>query len=226
MIGKKMLPQSLEFLEIEGDGKIDASIIWLHGLGADGYDFEPVVEALALSDIRFILPHAPLQPVSINNGCTMPAWYDILGLDAASPQDETGIRRSQQRIESLLEQELARGIASDRIMLAGFSQGGAVALHTAFRYSQKLAGVLGLSTYLPLRTKLAAEAHEANRNIPVFMAHGFYDNVISLNTGRIAATSLQELGYSVEWHEYSMAHSVCQEEIDDVRRFIIKALEA
>lgn len=216
--------ENLSFLEIKVCPEINASIIWLHGLGADGYDFKPVVEALNLPNVRFILPHAPARPVSINNGYVMPAWYDIHGLGTASPQDEAGIRAAQKLIEKLIAQEQKRGVPARRIMLAGFSQGGALALHTALRYPDRLAGVIGLSTYLPLRSTVAAEAHEANRDIPVFMAHGTDDNVINPDTCLISVNTLRSLGYAVEWHEYPMAHNVCQEEIDDIREFITRSI--
>ena len=174
----------LELITNSNANKIDASIIWLHGLGADGYDFEPIVQQLLqqpnLPNVRFILPHAPEMAVTRNNGYMMPAWYDIYGVTGNSKEDEAGIKTSQNYINALIQKELDKGIASERIVLAGFSQGGAIALHTALRYPQRLAGVLALSTYLPLKSTLAAEAHPANADIPIFMAHGTFDNVISL----------------------------------------------
>ena len=214
----------LETLEISASQNPHGTVIWLHGLGADGHDFAPVVQELNLPEIRFILPHAPLRPVTLNNGYRMRAWYDLYGLDAGSPQDDAGIRLTQRHIEALIANEEARGINSSRVVLAGFSQGGAMALHTALRYSQKLAGVMGLSTYLPLKDRLAAEAHQQNRDLPVFLAHGTYDSVITLALAEASANVICEQGYTVSWHEYPMAHSVCMEEINDIRDFLQSAL--
>ena len=207
-------------IEICSSKNPSASVIWLHGLGADGNDFVPIVELLNLPHIRFILPHAPYRKVTLNNGYEMRAWYDLLGLNVASPQDEAGIREAQTYVESLIAQEVRRGIAQNRIALAGFSQGGATVLHTALRQQQALAGILALSTYLPLRPLLANEKTAANQNTPIFMAHGTFDEVISLATCRVSLEALQIQQYQVEWHEYAMAHSVCIEEIDDIRAFL------
>ncbi|HEY9268784.1 MAG TPA: alpha/beta fold hydrolase [Methylotenera sp.] len=207
---------------------INASVIWLHGLGADGYDFEPVVKQLlkpdALPNVRFILPHAPDMAITRNNGYIMPAWYDIYGVIPVNQEDEAGIKTSQHYIDALIQTEIDRGISSDRIVLAGFSQGGAIALHTALRYPHKLAGVLALSTYLPLHTKLSTEAHAANKNIPIFMAHGIFDDVISLDMSKLSRNLLQDHQYLINWHEYSMAHSVCGEEIADIEQFLKRVL--
>ncbi|MBA3695764.1 MAG: alpha/beta hydrolase fold domain-containing protein [Methylotenera sp.] len=207
------------------DSNINASVIWLHGLGADGYDFAPVIQQLDLANIRFILPHAPSISVSINNGYVMPAWYDLYGLTPGSAEDQVGIRASQNYINSLIKMEMDKGIPTSRIVLAGFSQGGAIALHTALRYPQKLAGILALSTYLPLKSTLDTEAHSANAAIPIFMAHGTYDDVISLETCKISLNLLQNRQFSVSWHEYNMAHSLCLEEIDDIRDFLQQVLQ-
>ena len=207
-------------IEICLSKKPSASVIWLHGLGADGNDFVPIVEMLNLPHIRFILPHAPYRKVTLNNGYEMRAWYDLFGLNVGSPQDEAGIRGAQTYVESLIAQEVRRGIAQNRIALAGFSQGGATVLHTALRQQQALAGILALSTYLPLRPLLANEKTAANQNTPIFMAHGTFDEVISLATCRVSLEALQIQQYQVEWHEYAMAHSVCMEEIDDIRAFL------
>lgn len=207
-------------IEICSSKNPSASVIWLHGLGADGSDFVPIVEMLNLPQFRFILPHAPYRKVTINNGYEMRAWYDLIGLTIGSPQDEAGIRLTQTYVESLIAQEVSRGIAHNRIALAGFSQGGATVLHTALRQQQALAGVLGLSTYLPLRLLLASEKTVANQSTPIFMAHGSFDEVISLATCRVSLEALQIQQYQVEWHEYAMAHSVCMEEIDDIRAFL------
>ena len=221
---RKIIMQALETLEISTSSSVNASIIWLHGLGADGHDFADAVEALQLPNVRFILPHAPHRPVTINGGYVMRAWYDLFGLEINSPQDESGIRETQVLIDSLIAQEQQRGIVAERIILAGFSQGGAIALHTALRYPQRLAGVLALSTYLPLKPLLAAEKHAANRDLPIFMAHGTFDNVISLEVCEVSVKLLQQQGYPVSWHEYPMAHSVCAEDLADIRDFVCDAL--
>ena len=201
-------------------GKAKVSVIWLHGLGAEGNDFAPVVEMLNLPDIRFILPHAPYRKVTVNNGVEMRAWYDIIEFGGKSAQDEIGIRESQAYIESLIAHEVSLGIAANKIVLAGFSQGGAIALHTALRQQQALAGVLALSTYLPLQPLLAAEKTAANQHTPIFMAHGSHDEVISLAICQRSVEALQAQNYAVDWREYPMAHSVCMEEIDDIRQFL------
>jgi len=203
-----------------------ANILWFHGLGADGHDFEPVVQMLNLPHIKFILPHAPYRPVTLNNGYEMRAWYDIFGLQPDSPQDEVGINSMQATINSMIEAEIARGIPSHRILLAGFSQGGAIALHTATRFDQPLAGVLALSTYLPLKTQLQEKQHVANQQLPIWMAHGRQDSVITLSTAQSSRQALESAGYNVEWHEYEMPHSVCEEEVNDIRDFLLRVLPA
>jgi phospholipase/carboxylesterase len=203
---------------------INASVIWLHGLGADGYDFEPIVAQLQLPNVRFILPHAAVMPVTINNGYTMPAWYDLYGLTADSLEDEAGIKVSQNYVNTLIQQEIDSGIPAHKIVIAGFSQGGAMALYTALRYPKTLAGILALSTYLPLKTRLADELNPANQAIPIFMAHGIYDEVISLAISHTSRDLLQSRQISVTWHEYQMAHSVCTEEIADIRAFLQQVL--
>jgi len=211
-------------IEISLDATPTASVIWLHGLGADGNDFVPVVKMLNLPNIRFVLPHAAYKKVTANNGFEMRAWYDVFGFSVGSREDETGIRESQAYIESLIQREIDRGIPAKRIVLAGFSQGGAIALHTALRHQQPLAGILALSTYMPLKANLAKEKTKANQHIPIFMAHGTYDNVISLDTCRISFDVLQAQHYTINWHEYPMAHSVSQQEIEDLREFLRTAL--
>lgn len=198
------------------------SIIWLHGLGVDGHDFVPVVEELDLprKPIRFIFPHAPMQPVTINGGYVMRAWYDIGYQDLALKEDEKGVRESQHLIEALIAQEVARGIAPEHLLLAGFSQGGAIALQTALRYPQRLAGVLALSTYLPLPDKLEAERSPTSREVPIFMGHGIEDPIVPLKLAQASCAHLLELGYRVEWREYEMPHSVCEEELGDIGTFI------
>ena len=216
---------SLEPLEICSGPSPNASIIWLHGLGADGYDFAPVIDALQpMPHIRFILPHAPAVPVTINGGYVMPAWYDIYGSDIADRQDEAGMHASQSRIEALIAQEKQRGIAASRILLAGFSQGGAIALHTGLRHAENLAGIMALSTYLPLHEKFQHERSVQNQHTPVFMAHGQFDDIIPLKTAVASKTLLEKSGYDVEWHDYPMPHSLCNEEIADIRDFVLRVL--
>ena len=211
---------------IRGDSPdVRASVIWLHGLGADGYDFAPVVDMLNLAQVRFILPHAPSMAVTRNNGYVMPAWYDLYAPSESQREDLVGITRSEDYLNSLIDNEIKRGIASDKIVLAGFSQGGAIALHSATRYPKKLAGVLALSTYLPLKATLAKQAHAANLATPIFMAHGRADDIISLDRALASRLSLQESGFNVQWHEYPMAHSVCAEEINDIRLFLTGLLQ-
>jgi phospholipase/carboxylesterase len=225
-------PPLLEAIEIETGDKPAAAVIWMHGLGADGNDFVPIVHELDLSGapaIRFVFPHAPMQPVSINNGYIMRAWYDVKGgdLEGRSKQaDEKGVRASQAAIEALIERETIRGIAAENIVLAGFSQGGAIALQTGLRYSKKLAGVMALSTYLPLAETLANEASQANRGTPIFMAHGTDDAVIPLEMAARSRDVLVQHGYHVEWREYPMAHSVALEEIRDIAQWLKKVLGA
>lgn len=203
---------------------VHASVIWLHGLGANGDDFAPVAKALALTNVRFILPHAPMQAVSINNGYVMPAWYDLFGLTLGSLEDEAGIEQSAQYLNSLIEKEIALGVPASRIVIAGFSQGGALALHTALRYPQRLAGVLALSTYVPLKARLLQDAHETNAQTPIMMAHGDYDDIISLATAEVSLQLLKDAQYPISFHRYNMAHSVCLEEIDDIRAFLQQVL--
>ncbi len=211
-------------IEIASKQTANASVIWMHGLGADGNDFVPVVEMLDLPHVRFILPHAPYRNITRNNGYEMRAWYDIYGLTPISREDAAGIRASQAEIDALIAQEINRGIAADRIVLAGFSQGGAIALHTALRYPRPLAGVLALSTYLPLKNDLAAEKSPANQQLPIFMAHGVDDEIITMETCKASLAVLQAQSYRVDWHEYPMAHSVCMPEIADIQRFLSQVL--
>src|SRR6476660_5068938 len=206
----------LETLEIETAPNPMAAVIWLHGLGADGNDFAPIVPELKLTRtpaIRFIFPHAPTMPVTINNGYVMRAWYDIVGTDLSRREDENGLRKSQAAIEELIAVEKARGVTADRIILAGFSQGCAMTLQTGLRHAEKLAGLLCLSGYLPLHTTVEAERHAANRDTPIFLAHGRADSVIPIDRAEKSRDMLQALGYPVEWHEYMMPHSVCPEEV-------------
>jgi phospholipase/carboxylesterase len=211
-------------IEIASKQTANASVIWMHGLGADGNDFVPVVEMLNLPHVRFILPHAPYRHITRNNGYEMRAWYDIYGLTPISREDAAGINESQAAINDLIAQEINRGITPKRIVLAGFSQGGAIALHTALRYPQPLAGVLALSTYLPLKNNLSDEKAAANLAIPIFMAHGVDDDIITMETCQASLAVLQAQSYRVDWHEYSMAHSVCMPEIADIQQFLNQVL--
>jgi len=201
-------------------------VIWLHGLGADGHDFEPIVPEFGLPDslaVRFVFPNAPLRPVTINMGMRMRAWYDIFQLGGGA-EDEAGIRSSQDLLESLISREVKRGILHNKIVLAGFSQGGAIALQTGLRHAERLAGVLALSTYLPLSKTLEKERAAANSDLPIFMAHGEYDDMIPLDRAARSRDALQALGYAPEWREYPMPHSVCPQEIADIAAFLLRIL--
>lgn len=214
-------------LELETAPHPTAAVIWLHGLGADGHDFAPIVPQLGIppsSPLRFVFPHAPSMPVTINGGYVMPAWYDVSHPDLTAEEDEDGIRASQQAIDALIEREEQRGIPASRIVLAGFSQGGAIALHTGLRHTEALAGIIALSTYLPLKMSFRVEAASTNRSCPIFMAHGRMDNVIPLGRGAQSRDFLLDCGYSPEWHEYAMAHSVCDEEIADIGAWLREVL--
>jgi len=217
----------LETIEIETAPAPGAAVIWMHGLGADGNDFAPLVPELELPStlaVRFVFPHAPLQPVTINGGAVMRAWYDILDLDGARGEDERGLRASQARVEGLTERERARGIPARRIVLAGFSQGGAVALQTGLRHPARLAGIMALSSYVPLARTLAAEAAAVNRDVPIFMAHGTGDPLIPVARARRSRDRLLEQGYRVTWREYPMPHTVCAEEIADIAAWLADVL--
>lgn len=217
---------NLETIIIETSQPIQQSVIWLHGLGADGHDFAPIVPELNIPNTRFIFPHAPHQPITMKNGYEMRAWYDLYGLTLQTKQDEAGMRAMQQEIESLIEAEIKQGIPANKIVLAGFSQGGAMAFFTGLRYPKRLAGILALSTYVSLKEKLADEAHKANKDTPIFMAHGSFDSIITLDTCLISRRLLEDLDYQVEWHEYPMPHSVCSEEIEDIARFLKQVFHA
>jgi phospholipase/carboxylesterase len=217
----------LETVEVEPGTAADAAVVFMHGLGADGHDFEPVASELRLGPaVRWVFPHAPLRAVTINRGFRMRAWYDILGFDRNAAEDEDGIRESAAGIRALVEREERRGIAAERIVLAGFSQGGAMALHTALREPQRLAGVIALSTYVPLASRLEAESHPANAAVPIFMGHGTWDDVVPLALGERSRDALRSRGYDVEWHTYPMPHSVCPVEIAQMRDWLIRALPA
>ena len=212
----------MQAVEINTGPDPAAAVIWLHGLGADGHDFEPIVPELELAQpVRFVFPHAPVRPVTINQGMRMRAWYDILQF-GGGPEDEAGVRASQKLLEQMIAAEKKRGIG--KILLAGFSQGGAIALQTALRHPEPLAGLLALSTYLPLNATLEAERSAANRELPIFMAHGQYDEIIPPERAEQSRQRLEHLGYKVQWHTYPMPHSVCPEEIADISEFLRRVL--
>ena len=224
-----MTSSLLDTIELESAPNPTVAVIWMHGLGADGNDFVPIVKELNLHGcpaIRFIFPHAETMPVTINGGYVMRAWYDILGTDIAKREDEAGLRVSQVSIEQLIEREKARGIPANRIILAGFSQGCAMALQVGLRHPEKLAGLLCLSGYVPLRDVLAHERHSANHETPIFLAHGQADPVIPLLRAEQSRDLLSELGYTIEWHEYMMQHSVCAEEVDDMSTWLQNVLKS
>ena len=203
------------------------AVIWLHGLGADGNDFLPIVPELVDPNwpaLRFVFPHAPVRPITINGGMAMRAWYDISGQEIAQRQDETGIRSSIVLLEELVAREVERGIACENIFLAGFSQGGAIVLAGGIRHAQRLGGIVALSTYLPMAEKTDAEASAANRATPIFMAHGMLDPTISHALGEMSREYLKQRGYAIDWHAYPMAHQVCMEEIADLRQWLGRRL--
>lgn len=215
-------------VEVASGANPEGSVIWLHGLGADGHDFEPIVPQLGLTGqrgLRFVFPHAPMRPVTINGGMTMRAWYDILTLGRGGPQDETGIRESGEQLRMLVERERERGMPYEKIVLAGFSQGGAIALHTALRFPHQLAGLMALSSYLPLPGSFDEEvvrnSEAQSEELPIFMAHGTFDPMLPMALGQHTHEMLEKAGYEVEWHEYPMAHAVCPEEIADIRNWLL-----
>jgi phospholipase/carboxylesterase len=217
----------LPSIELETARPATASVIWLHGLGADGHDFEPIVPELDLPDalpVRFVFPHAPMQPVTINGGAVMRAWYDVYALEGQRREDADGVRASQALVEELIAREKSRGIQASRIVLAGFSQGGAIALQTGLRHGERLAGIMALSTYLPIASTLAAEASPGNRATPIFIAHGAYDPLIPLERAAMSRRQLEAAGYVVEWHEYLMEHGVCAPEIADISAWLQRVL--
>jgi len=220
------MAQLLDAIQLETGRDPERSVIWLHGLGADGRDFVPIVGELALpaAPIRFVFPHAPVQPVTINNGMSMRAWYDIVADDLARREDERGVRASQGLVEALVARERERGVPATRIVLAGFSQGGAISLQTGLRHPERLAGIMALSTYVPIAATLEAERNAANADVPIFMAHGTQDPIIPLASARRSRELLERLGYPVEWHEYAMPHSVSPQEIDDIGAWLRRVL--
>jgi phospholipase/carboxylesterase len=217
----------LETIEVETAPQPNAAVIWLHGLGADGHDFEAVVPEIVHRGERawrFVFPHAPVRPVTLNGGMSMRAWYDILGFDRTAGEDAAGFRDSDAHVRQLIGREGLRGIPAARVVLAGFSQGGAVSLYSAPRYPERLAGVMALSCYLPLAARLSAERAPANDGTPIFMAHGLADPMLPVGMGLHSREFLKNLGFAVEWHQYPMAHSVCQAEIADIRDFLYRVL--
>ena len=223
----------IDHIELVTGPEPKGTIIWMHGLGADCWDFVSLVKELGLPDdlpLRFIFPQAPTRAISINNGQRMPGWYDItlseLQDGAARKADESGVRESQGFINALIAREATRGIASDKIVVAGFSQGGAIALQTGLRHPQPLAGVMALSTYLPLENSLATERTLANANIPILMAHGTQDPLVPVTLARLSKGKIEAQGYQVQWHEYPMQHSVCKEEVDDIGRWLAKRFQS
>ncbi len=218
---------TLPCVETETAANPRHAIIWLHGLGADGNDFAPIVPELIGHEwppLRFVFPHAPMRPITINNGMSMRAWYDIRGMAIADKQDEAGIRASIAQVDELIAREAERGIPAERILLAGFSQGGAIALTAGVRHAAKLAGIIALSTYLPLEERTDGERSAANARLPIFFGHGSFDPIVPQTLGAAACEALKELGYEVAWHSYPMAHQVCAEEIDDLRAWIAATL--
>ncbi len=225
--GKQIL-DTPETVEVGGGDKPDGTVIWLHGLGADGHDFEPIVPDLNLddhADIRFVFPNAPVRPVTINGGIPMRAWYDVMSLDRTGPQDEAGIRESAASLLRLIERENERGIDSSRIALAGFSQGGAIAMHTAMRFPDRLAGLMSLSSWMPLESTIDEEVVKSPksqpRDLPVLMAHGSFDPMLPIAVGQHARDIMEQAGFDVQWHDYPMAHAVCAEEISEIRKWLL-----
>ena len=217
----------LDTIDIDTGAKPATSLIVLHGLGADGNDFVPFADEIdlrAVGAVRWVFPHAPMRPVTINGGYVMRAWYDILGTESLRREDEAGLREARAQVEALIARERGRGVAASRIVLAGFSQGCAMTLMTGLRHAERLAGLAGLSGYLPLPVETAAERSAANAGVPVFLAHGSHDPMIVLPRATASRDALRALGYEVEWHEYAMPHSVCAEEIADLQRWLLRVL--
>lgn len=217
--------QTVEVLH--GSGQPHHSVIWLHGLGASGHDFEPIVPELGLpgdKTVQFVFPHAPNQPVTINGGMVMPAWYDIKGASLKDKQDDAGIRRSAELVEALLHREHERGVPYENMVLAGFSQGGAMSLHLGLRFPHRLAGVMALSCYLPLAESLPDERSETNQETPIFMAHGSHDPMVPMQLGEMSRDRLTSLDYAVQWHDYPMPHAVCPQEIADIGHWLNQVL--
>jgi phospholipase/carboxylesterase len=220
------MSETLPAIEIETKPKPSHAVIWLHGLGADGNDFVPVVKEIKLPPlgIRFVFPHAPMRPVTINGGFVMRAWYDIAYQELAFKEDERGLRESQKLIEDLIARENARGIPSSRIVLAGFSQGGVMTLQAGLRQSKPLAALMALSSYLPMSPMIEVERNAASNSVQIFMGHGISDNIVPLALGKMSRDSLSKMGYEVEWHQYTMPHSVCPEELADIGVWLKRVL--
>jgi phospholipase/carboxylesterase len=217
----------LDCITLEPTVPATACVIWMHGLGADGNDFVPIVDELGLPanhPVRFVFPNAPTMPVTINGGYVMRAWYDIVSTEIDKRADEAGVRKSASAIDQLVADQRAKGIAANRIVLAGFSQGGVIALQAGLRYPERLGGIMALSTYLACADTLGAEASSANRDLPIFYAHGALDTVISMALAKLSKAKLETHGYRIEWHEYGMPHSVCAEEVDAIAVFLKRVL--
>ncbi len=222
-----MNPEVLPSVELETGPNPTAAVIWLHGLGADGNDFVPIVDEMPLpasASVRFVFPHAPMRPVTLNNGFRMRAWYDLAAGDITNRADIAGVRESQAHVEALIARERARGVAARRIVIAGFSQGGVIALHTGVRHSERLAGIVALSTYVVVPDMLAEEGSAANRDVPIFMAHGTFDPMVRPEWGEAGRKALVAAGYHVEWHTYPMPHSVVWEEVEAISAFLARVL--
>ncbi len=222
-----MTHPALASVEIATGPNPTASVIWLHGLGADGHDFEPAVPQLMQGQsrtLRFVFPHAPVRPVTLNGGMPMRAWYDIVQLNRRAAEDEAGVRSSYVALQTLIRRENERGVTSERIVLAGFSQGGAMALFAGTRLPEKIAGIIGLSCYMPIAATFSAERHASNHGTPILLAHGSFDPVVEPGLGESARALLEAAGYAVEWHSYPMAHSVCAEELAAVAAFLQRVL--
>ena len=218
------IPQTVE---VSTADNVEGSVVWLHGLGADGHDFEPIVPELRIPDapgLRFVFPHAPVQPVTLNGGMAMRAWYDIYSLERNGPVDEAGITQSMEVLRALVEREIERGIPAEKIVVAGFSQGGAIASQYALQYEKPLAGLMALSTYMPMGNKIASKVADNDnaqpRSLPIFMAHGQFDPVLPFEAGKTARDTMLELGYRVEWKDYPMPHAVCPDEIADISAWL------
>ncbi|WP_111979048.1 alpha/beta hydrolase [Algibacillus agarilyticus] len=219
----------LPFVDVETAEKPDKLVIWLHGLGDSGHGFAPIVPAFNLPDechVRFVFPHAPIRPITINNGMKMPGWYDIASMDIVSRADEKGVRESALQIEALIEAELAKGFKAENMVIAGFSQGGVMAYHIGTRLKYKIAGILALSTYLAVPEKLAQEVNDINKQTPLLAAHGTADDVVPFAAGKMAADSLSQLGFNVEWQEYPMQHNLCPQQITYIGQWLNKVFNA
>ncbi|HEX4986133.1 MAG TPA: alpha/beta hydrolase [Burkholderiales bacterium] len=220
------MAEQLQVIEIETRPRPSHSVIWLHGLGADGNDFVPIVQELRLPPlaIRFVFPHAPMRPVSVNGGFVMRAWYDIAAPDLKLQEDTKGLRESQKAVEALIAREASRGVPAGRVVLAGFSQGGAVSLQTGLRQATPLAGIMSLSAYLPVADSVEKERDPASSDVPIFLGHGTMDNVVPLPLGTASRDRLIRMGYDVDWHQYPMPHSVCPEELNDIGAWLTRVL--